>query len=300
MHERGVLPLAVLVGLLFLRPAADAAQAAAAKRKGLTNPFFALCIGAHDAKRRTPREQAEMLRELGYAGVAHLWLKGVDERLKTLDDNGLKLFQIYVRANIDPKKPPYDPGLKEVIKLLKGRDTVIGLLVSGGKPSTPEGDPRAVRIIREIAGMAQQSGLRVALYPHTGDWLERVEDAVRVARKVDRKNVGVMFNLCHWLKVDDEKNLEPLLKLAMPRLFAVTINGADSVAARRAGWDRLIQSLDRGSFDIHGFLKTLKRLGYTGPIGLQCYGIRGDAREHLARSMAAWRELLSKIAAEQK
>jgi hypothetical protein len=38
-------------------------------------------------------------------------------------------------------------------------------------------------------------------------------------------------------------------------------------------------------------LKTLKQLGYRGPIGLQCYGIGGDAREHLARSMAAWRKL---------
>jgi len=109
-----------------------------------------------------------------------------------------------------------------------------------------------------------------------------------------------MFNLCHWLKVDEEKNLEPLLKLAMPRLFVVTINGADSGAGRPAGWDRLIQPLDRGSFDLHGFVKTLKRLGYAGPIGLQCYGIRGDAREHLARSMAAWRELSAKLAAEQR
>ena len=39
------------------------------------------------------------------------------------------------------------------------------------------------------------------------------------------------------------------------------------------------------------FLKTLKELGYKGPIGLQCYGIGGDTREHLARSMAAWKTL---------
>lgn len=35
----------------------------------------------------------------------------------------------------------------------------------------------------------------------------------------------------------------------------------------------------------------LKELGYEGPIGLQCYGIGGDTREHLARSMAAWKQL---------
>ena len=52
----------------------------------------------------------------------------------------------------------------------------------------------------------------------------------------------------------------------------VSINGADHTG----GWDRLIQPLDRGEFDVYGFLKTLRDLGYTGPIGLQCYMVPGD------------------------
>ena len=142
--------------------------------------------------------------------------------------------------------------------------------------------------------MAGESGLRVALYPHVGFYVARVEDAVRVVEKVDRKNVGVTFNLCHWLKLDEVKSMLPLMKLAMPRLLVVTINGADP----EGGWDRVIQTLDRGSFDTYKFLKTLRQLGYTGPIGLQCYGIKGDARENLTRSMAAWRKLSARIAAE--
>jgi hypothetical protein len=42
-------------------------------------------------------------------------------------------------------------------------------------------------------------------------------------------------------------------------------------------------------------LKTLKELGYKGPIGLQCYGIGGDAREHLARSMEAWKKMRGQL-----
>ena len=99
-----------------------------------------------------------------------------------------------------------------------------------------------------------------------------------------------MFNLCHWLRVDPSRNYRPLLELAMPRLWAVLINGAD-VYDDKPGWDRYVQPLDRGSFDVTGLLKTLDELGYTGPAGLQCYGIGGDAREHLARSMAAWRRI---------
>ena len=256
------------------------------------SPFFALCMDTHDAKKRTVEQQAAMLKELGYDGCAHLWCKGVAERLKTLDARGLKLSQIYVRVNVAPGKRPYDPQLKEVVKLLKGRGTILGLLVTGGKPSDATLDERAVTVIREIADFAAEQGVKLALYPHANDWLERIEDAVRVAKKVDRKNVGAMFNLCHWLKVDgDEAKLEAVLKDAMPHLFVVTINGADSGLGRQGGWDRLIQPLGSGSFDMGKLLAILRRLDYRGPIGLQCYGIGGDAREHLARSMAAWRKL---------
>jgi sugar phosphate isomerase/epimerase len=84
------------------------------------------------------------------------------------------------------------------------------------------------------------------------------------------------------------------LELALPHLFMVTINGADP---QGKDWDRLIQPLDRGTFDMYGFLKTLKELGYTGPIGLQGYGVKGDPYENLKRSMEAWRALSERIAA---
>jgi len=265
---------------------------ALAQAVGHANPFFALCHDTHDAKKRSPKQQAELLAELGYDGVGHLWLKGLPERLKTLDEHKLKLFQVYVRVSVDPKKRAYDPALKDALKLLKGRDVTLAVLVTGAKASSVEADPRGVTILREIADMAATAGARVALYPHTNDWLERTEDALRVAKKVDRKNVGVMLNLCHWLKVDgDAAKLEPLLREAMPLLFAVTINGADTGLGRKGGWDRLIQPLGAGSFDNKKLLDTLQRLGYTGPIGLQCYGLGGDAREHLSRSMTVWRDL---------
>ena len=117
--------------------------------------------------------------------------------------------------------------------------------------------------------------------------MERVEDAVRVARKVERENVGATFNLCHWLKVDG-KDLQARLEQALPHLSVVTVNGAD---ADGAGWDRLIQTLDKGSYDVGGVLTILEGLGYTGPIGLQGYGIGGDVHDNLRRSMDAWRKL---------
>jgi sugar phosphate isomerase/epimerase len=260
------------------------------------NPFFALCMDTHDSQRRTLEQQAALLKELGYDGAGHLWLDKLEERLDTLDAAGLKLFQIYFRVNVAPNAKPYDPRLKDTLPLLKGRNTSLALLISGMPPSDVQGDPRAVELVREIAGLAHEYGVRVTLYPHSGDWLERVEDALRIVRQVDLPNVGVMFNLCHWLKVDKEENLTPLLTAALPYLHAVSIHGADHAADVQAGTGNWIQPLDRGSFDVCGLLTTLKELGYHGPVGLQCYGLTGDARDHLTRSIAAWRGFQQRLA----
>jgi sugar phosphate isomerase/epimerase len=197
-------------------------------------------------------------------------------------------------VEVGPDKQAYDPRFKEVLGLVKGRGVQFDLLVNGMKPSDPTVDPHAVGILREMSDLARESGAQLLLYPHQGSWVERIEDACRVAEKVDRPNVGVMFNLCHWLRVDKEREYKPLLKQALPRLWAISLNGADNFDPQ-PGWDRYIQPLDRGNFDLARFLKALKDLGYKGPIGLQCYGIGGDAREHLARSMTAWRTLRTSL-----
>jgi len=283
--------LSSLVPVLTAALLAVATQAAAAA----TGAFFPFCIDWHDAKQRSFEEQAPMLKELGYDGVGHIWLDGVAERLKSLDAAGLRLFQITMVVEVGPDKAPYDPRFKEVLAQVKGRDVQFALLVNGLTPSDPSGDPRAVEILREMSELARESGAQLLLYPHLSSWIERIEDAVRVADKVDRPNVGVMFNLCHWLRVDERRDYARLLRLARPRLWAVSINGAD-VFDPRPGWDRFIQPLDRGDFDVAGFLRALREVGYTGPIGLQCYGIGGDAREHLAGSMAAWHRLNAALA----
>ena len=286
----------MLVGCLLLSSCALEKRT----RGRLTNPFFAMDTGTN-RKKLSAAEQAQMLKELGYAGIGYTGVNGIDEMLEELEKRDLKMFNTYLGVSIDPDGRKYDARLGEAIKRLKGKDVLLWLTVKSRqfKPSSAEGDRYAVEVIREIADMAQQSGLKVALYPHVTSWVERVGDAVRVARKVNRENVGATFNLCHWLKVEGGKNMRPLMERAMPYLFVVTINGADSGDTSEMGWNRLIQPLDSGSFDTYKFVKTLKQLGYTGPVGLQHYGIKGDARENLKRSMNAWRQFQQRMAAEK-
>jgi sugar phosphate isomerase/epimerase len=254
------------------------------------NPFFAFDNAAIDEKHKTPKEQVAMLKELGYDGISSRGGDHLTEMAKELNEHDLRLFSVYLGINIDPDQSAYGPELLDAIEVMKGGNGMLWLFLRSKKlkPSDPAGDERAVQIIREIADKAAEANLRVALYPHYAFWLERAEDCLRIVKKVNRKNVGATFNLCHWLRVDDEKNMKSLIEKVMPHLFVVTINGADSGGK---DWKTLIQTLDRGTFNMRRFLNTLYDCGYTGPIGFQGYGIGGDAHDNLTRTMNAWREL---------
>jgi len=290
---------AIACSIMVLVTAASFAADDPTSKLELTNPFFAFDNGTGRGA-LSPGEQAKMLEELGYDGIGYTGTAGIPEMLAALDAHGLKMYSTYVGLNVDDPEKPYDPGLPAAIEQLKGRPTAIWLTVRGGKASSDERDDQAVRILRDVADMAAESGIRVVLYPHVGLYVASTEDALRLVEKADRPNLGAAFNLCHFLKLDDAKNLEPLLKRAMPHLFLVSINGADAGETRAMGWDRLIQTLDRGSFDVYQVLVTLRRLGYTGPIGLQCYGVKGDRRENLKRSIGAWRGFVERMAAERQ
>jgi sugar phosphate isomerase/epimerase len=267
--------------------------------KGLTNPFFAMDTGTIDETHKTAKSQAEMVRELGYAGIGY-WERddsrgaaGLKEMLGELNKCGLKAYPVYFMIKLEEPNERYMPLIAESIKLLAGRETMVWLAITSDvyKRSSPAGDEKAVSIIRAVADLANNSGVGVALYPHADLWLEKIDDAVRVAGKANRRNVGVIFNLYHWLKTDRPANMEAAIKKAMPYLFAVTINGTTEAGS--------IEALDGGTFDVYKFLKVLKREGFKGPIGLQGYGIGGDVRENLRRSMEAWRGFSQRLATEE-
>ena len=266
--------------------------AAASHAQHLTNGLYAFDNGTGRDQKLPLADQAALIQRLGYAGVAYTGTDALPQLLHELDTRGLDLLSIYVASWADGRTPAYDPGVPQAIRQLKGRHTLILLTVQA---PTPDADSRVVATVREIADLAAAAGLKVCLYPHFGFQVARVEDAVRIAELSGRANVGVAFNLCHFLRAGDEANLALRLRQAMPRLLFVSINGADHTG----DWDRLIQPLDRGEYDVPGFLRELDQAGYRGPIALQSYNIKGDIEDNLARSIKAWRAMRVKLPASR-
>jgi len=245
-------------------------------------PLFPFCI----------EPPAGVLKDLGYDGYGHLWLPGVEQRAAALGGDGLRLFQVILRADLSKPQPVDEKGIAQVLPALKPHRTQLVMLIVGGKPSDRALDDRAATLITRLADLAKPHGASIVLYPHTNDWLEKTSDCVRLARKINRPgDVGVIFNLCHWMKADPNRDLRAVLTEAKPWLMAVSLSGSDTPEQVRAGKGNWIQPLGQGRYDVRGLLKLLAELDYSGPIGLQCYGLKGDPRKILAESKAAWDKL---------
>lgn len=231
-------------------------------------------------------EKVTTLKALGYAGIG--WRPGqTREMQRLLKQHGLKMFTTYVTVRINEGQSVLSPQLLEEMEALKGSETRLWLVVNGRVPS----DDLPVEAIRQIADKAAEAGLRVTLYPHVGAVTDTVDSCLRLAKKAGRDNVGVSFNLCHFLKQHDAAGLEDTLRRAAPHLDLVQVSGADAGDTRNLGWNQLIQPIGKGSFDLRALLKLLAAIGYDGPVAMQAYAVPGDNRENLEQSMRAWRAL---------
>lgn len=268
MSRSLLLQLALVVAFTLPSFADDSAKPFAPR-------FFAfhngVSFGSFDKDART-------LKELGYHGVNQVYDKGsasLSQRIAAYDKVGVKVLSVYL--NVADK-----PIAADVMKPLADRNALIELTVRKATSAT-------VEAVRQTAATAAGMGIKVALYPHHGFSVATMPQAMDLIAKVDHPNLGVMFNLCHYLKNENPDDLEKSLETAGSRLFAVSTCGAD---INGKSWGDLIKPLDQGNFPQKRLFATLKKLGFNGPIGLQCYGVKGDKRTNLKNSIAAFKKVL--------
>jgi sugar phosphate isomerase/epimerase len=246
-------------------------------------------------------EQARLAKRLGYSGISGSGEESYFEFRKALDIAGVNIPETYIPLKIDSGIPPYNPLLKELIKDSKDRDLLITLHLHSEiyKNNKEEGDLKFVAVLTELADYAAQYNVKLSVYPHYSFYCESLEHAVKLTKMVNRPNLGAVFNLCHFLKVEGPSDLEEQVKKAVPYLFMVSLSGADTGDTRNMDWDRLIQPLGKGSFDTYPLVKFLKDNNYEGKFGLQCYNIKQDCEPTLTQSMNTWNEYKKRYSKEK-
>ncbi len=250
------------------------------------------------AARLEPTECAQVLADLGYAGLGGRPATA-KPHAAALQAKGLVFFNGYHVTNFGYGQTELPADLTKVVDDLAGTGSTLWLGInkvafpSGILPRPEYGDTIVVPQLKQLLAYAKPKGVKVSLYPHTGFWAAQFEVCLRVANKVDDPNLGVTFNLCHWLKVEgSERDPLPLIKDALPRLNFITINGADTGDTQKLGWDKLIQPLGRGSYDVGAFVAKARIAGYRGPFGFQGFGIKMDSKVLLKETMAGWQKVV--------
>ncbi|MGL5017977.1 MAG: sugar phosphate isomerase/epimerase family protein [Luteolibacter sp.] len=234
-------------------------------------------------------KQAETVKSLGYDGIHYNYTTPTDFATKITACEAAKvpIKAMYIYTFVDKPSAAYDPGIKDAIRMLKGSDTVIWMTLRDGKRG--QQDKEATKVVREIAGLAAESGLKVSIYPHAGFYVATAEDAVRVVKQVDLPNVGVTINLCHELFAGNSERLAEVVKTAAPFLNLVSINGASPIPGKGPkAWDTL--PLGSGTFDTDAFLRLIRDSGYRGPIGHQFFAVAGDDMQKLTLAIESWKK----------
>jgi sugar phosphate isomerase/epimerase len=272
-------------------------------KKELDNTFYCFNNGVRTLPNAPVgfRAQAELIKRLGYDGLAGHTEETYYNLRAAMDTVGLEMPEMYIAMNIIDGKISYHPDLKKILEDSKDRNLLVTLHLHADElmNNKAEGDKIFVEGVRELADFAAPLDIQIAIYPHVNFYCETMEHAVNLAKAVERKNVGAVFNLCHFLKVEGESGLEEKVKAALPHLYMVSVNGADSGNTKEMEWNQLIQPLGEGSFDTYNLVKLLKDNGYNGKFGLQCYNIKQDCETALTTSINTWRKYQQKYAGSE-
>lgn len=259
------------------------------------NPFFVMDPGV----RRMPgtlETRLEVIRGIGYSGISinDTTTSGIQAAVSAARKEKLRVYALYMGFELTTEGVKLPENYDAICRALSEHGALLWIYVHSKVygPSDKPADLVAVPALQEAADRAARYKLPVALYHHRDYWIESFSDAIRVAGQVDRRNLGVSFNLCHSLYAGEENAIPQLLRSAGPRLIMVTLNGADRNAAGE-GWDRLIQPIGFGDYDLGALLEELRAVEYEGPIGFQSFGIKMDPVECLKISMKNWRSLVN-------
>jgi sugar phosphate isomerase/epimerase len=258
--------------MLFLvmlgTPMPAAAQAPRSAGAGGTALFgrdnlVAWCIVPFDARKRGPEERAVMLRRLGFRRFVYDWraehIPSFDAELDALERHGIALAGFWFPATLNQ-------DARIILDLLERHKVRTQLWVTMQDPAPAARDQSvkvgaAVRTLRPIADEAARIGCTLGLYNH-GGWFGEPENQIAIIGRLERPNVGIVYNLHHGH--DHLDRFRALLATMKPHLLALNLNGmvkdGDKVGKK-------ILPLGQGDRDLD-VLRTIVESGYRGPIGI--------------------------------
>jgi hypothetical protein len=226
--------------------------------------LMAWCIVPFDSQKRTPKQRALMLKELGISKFAYDYraehIPTFEEEIVSLKEQGIELSAWWFPTQLNEEA-------KGILALFKKHRVTPQLWVMGGgnENMSPEETSKFIASevvrLRTIADAANEVGCKVGLYNH-GGWFGVPENMTRLLTAIDRPNVGIVYNLHH--AHGELYRLPEVLKLLMPHLYVLNVNGMQTNGDKVG---KKIMVIGEGDRDRDVF-QAIARSGYQGPIGI--------------------------------
>lgn len=236
--------------------------------------------------------RCEILAELGYdATYLTLWSQTAWADLGTLGTSaarcGLQVAAVNATAVLGDRA-----GQARIVHMIRTLAATRTVEIAIRDDATTDAEAEAMRFLEAALTAAQESDVRLLLYPHTYYWLHSVDDAVRLCEALGTPRLGLVFPAFHWYASGDD-DLSGTLARAARHIGLVNVCGS----RRQSGgyFPATIEPLDSGELDNFALLGALRAVGHTGTVGIQGYGIGGDAFEHFRRSIAALRSIQRRL-----
>ncbi|ACS99360.1 sugar phosphate isomerase/epimerase family protein [Paenibacillus sp. JDR-2] len=163
---------------------------------------------------------------------------------------------------------------------------------------------QAVRRLRESANILNNYGVKLGLEfvgPHhlrtawKYPFIYSMEDTLAFADAINAPNVGLLFDAYHWYT--NGLGTEDIEKLSPEQIVHVHINDAKDIPVEQVlDNDRVYPG--EGVIDLPGFLRSLKKIGYTGAVAQEILApgdIVNSVEEALERSKAGFDKVFANI-----
>lgn len=277
----------VVTGLAFTMARADQPldEARVTSLLGEAN-LTAWCIVPFDGKHRGPQQRAAMLQRLGIQRLAYDWrdkdIATFDAELAALQKHHVALGAFWLSMSRDPANDPHVAAVLDFVRRNQVKLEIWVMIDQGGLGAMDQ-QAKVDAMAAPVAWLADEAarlGCKVGLYNH-GGWFGDPVNQIAIIRKINRPNVGIVYNLHHGHA--DVDRFEALLKQMMPHLLAVNLNGMN-----RGGERDKVLPISTGELD-ETLLRQLVVSGYAGPIGILGH-TQDDVELRLADNLAglAW------------
>lgn len=234
-----------------------------------------------------PTPLPERIDKAARAGftTAEMWNLGADERdpvalRQRSRDAGITIIHCTVRAPVIASATPGEmhdavsSSLDQIVALGARYGTVVGHQLVDGMDREDMLATYRDRMA-EVAPLFEAAGVIACIEPfnpynHPGYFIYGAKDAVGIARSIGSPNVKLNWDLFHMQRA--EGNVVHHLREGIDQCALIQI--ADSPDRHEPG---------TGEMNYTYILNEARRLGFAGPIGLECFPERGKEDEAVAR-----------------